>query len=81
MTFKEFDKRVGELSCPLCCSPLELGEEEAGVCSHYQYFNVECTKCSFAYVDALSLSKDTTEEEIQNDFDELVEALTKRCNG
>ena len=81
MTFEEFAKGVRGLSCPLCCAPLDLEEGEYGGCSSIQYFNTVCTECSFAYTDVLSMHKGTTGEEIQKDFNELVEVLTKRCSG
>ena len=80
MIYKEFERRVRGLFCPLCCAPLDLEEGEYGLCSSTQYFNAVCTKCSFVYADALSLDELATEEDIQRRFDGLEKALIRRCN-
>lgn len=79
MTRKEFEKRVGKMSCPLCCAPLDLEEANDSGCSSSWYYDVVCTKCSFAYRDALSINNQTTEKDIQEDFDDLAKAMNERC--
>ena len=79
MTRREFEKWVSEMSCPLCCAPLELEEAYTCGCSSSWYYDAVCTKCSFAYKDVLSISGQTTGEDIQEDFDDLVKAMNKRC--
>jgi len=82
MTYKEFEERIEELSCPLCCAHLELEEEpECGACVTHQTYNAICSECDFAYKDVLHLNRRTTDDDIQKMFDEMVEGLTKRCNG